>query len=80
MANTNVKILQPPTPAMLKDENAHYRFLLALYERTGGAEPNGADLTNLKVSVPELNMLSGVNVGKSIQAQLDEKITGVVVP
>ncbi len=65
--------LQPPTPGMLKDETALYRFLLEIYNRTGGSNSKVTDLTGLKVTVPELNTLSGIKTITSVQAQLDSK-------
>jgi len=77
----SAKTLQAPTPDMLEDKTALYRFLLEIYNRTGG--PNAKvdiDLSGLKVSVQELNMLSGIKIGKTVQEQIDEKIKGTVIP
>lgn len=35
---TNPKLLQPPTPGMLKNESDLYRFLLGLYNRVGNGQ------------------------------------------
>ncbi len=72
----STKILNPPTPDMMTDSTSLYRFLLEIYRRTGGASPNGADLTGLTVSVQELNTLEGIKLGTTVQEQLNGKVSG----
>jgi hypothetical protein len=76
---TSPQLLQAPTPLMLKDESAHYRFLLALYNRTGGPSSTMADLSGLTASVKELNTLEGVKLGTTVQQQLNTKVKGTVI-
>jgi len=65
--------LNPPTPHMLDDKDSMYKFLLEIWERSGGYVASDTDLTGLTVSVPELNMLEGVRLDESVQAQLNSK-------
>ncbi len=65
--------LQPPSPGMLKDDSALYRFMLEIYNRTGGSASKVTDLTGLKATVQELNTLVGIKTNTSIQEQLDGK-------
>lgn len=74
MTISSTRILQAPTPDILKDDSAHYRFLLELYNRTGGYTPSQTDLKGLTASVAELNTLDGVNLDETVQEQLDARV------
>jgi hypothetical protein len=77
MSYPSVRILNPPTPDMFQDDTAHYRFLLEIYNRTGGSKNTGADLSGLTASVRELNTLEGIRLDTTVQAQLNN-ITSIV--
>ena len=87
MTNTvTPTFLQAPSVAMLKDDSSHYRFLLGLYNRTGGSKSTSdptkvltAIVTGLTASVNELNTLNGMNVGQPVQNQLDNKVSYAVI-
>lgn len=74
MTYTSVRILQPPTPDMLDDKTSLYRFLVDIYNRTGGFESSSTDLKGLTASVSELNMLEGIRLDEEVQAQLNGKL------
>jgi hypothetical protein len=78
MTDTSL-ILQPPTPAMLQSSDALYKFLLELWNRSGGYKQSSQDLTGLKVSVPELNTLQGIRLDNTVQAQLNGKESAVTL-
>jgi hypothetical protein len=77
MSYPSIRILNPPTPDMFQDDTAHYRFLLEIYNRTGGSKNTGADLSGLTASVRELNTLEGVKIDTTVQTQLNG-ITGLI--
>lgn len=87
MTSTSAPILlQAPTPAMLKDDSAHYRFLLGVYNRTGGSKGNSNNpkelsdiVAGLTTSVNELNTLEGMRIGDTVQGQLDNKVAGSII-
>lgn len=58
---------------MPSSPDALYKFLLELWNRTGGYKPSTQDLTGLKVTVSELNTLQGIHLDTSVQAQLNGK-------
>jgi hypothetical protein len=68
-------ILNPPTPDMLSNPNALYRFLLEIYTRSGGYTPNELNITGLKVTVAQLNTLIGIRLDDTVQEQLNSKET-----
>ncbi len=75
MAFSSDLILHPPVPGMVKDNpDATYRFLLEIWNRTGGFTTAQTDLKGLKASVTELNTLQGIHTDNTVQQQLDSKV------
>lgn len=68
-------ILQPPTPNLVsgKENENLYRFMLEIYNRTGGYNNAIPDFKGLKVGVRELNTLYGINTDDTVQGQLAKR-------
>jgi hypothetical protein len=68
-------ILQPPTPSITTSSDNLYKFLLEIWNRTGGYNSSSQDLKGLKSTITELNTLVGVNTDDTVQEQLNSKAT-----
>jgi hypothetical protein len=76
MANTSLKMLQPPTPNMwMHAPENFYRFLQEIWERTGGYNSKVKSLEGLTTTVEELNALSGIDTTDSVQEQINKKLS-----
>ena len=69
--NNNTYTLHPPTKSM--DSDSEYKFMYELWNRSGGYKQSTTNLNGLTASVQELNTLTGINTGNTVQQQIDSQ-------
>lgn len=77
----NIILAPPHPPTNITDFNSLSQYLSILYkfnyhiwDRVGGYSSIIPDLSNLNVSVAEINTLAGINTGVTVQQQLNSKV------